>query len=164
MSLKIPKVASVPPAASAPVVDAKATASSSATAMEVGGEVSEAPSEVVMLPVDPGMEKVLVEHLKAGDLVDLESCPYLKEHSSAKWEYAEVSFVERETEGCVVVGYEGIDHVGYPVGTELLVCKLETRLEGVIDALRDEVADLTAKLATAEKRLADYQDREYPEG
>jgi hypothetical protein len=76
---------------------------------------------------DLPMEKETVENLKAGDLVDLESCPFLKDEPTAFSEYAEVSFVERETEDCVLVGYEGIDHVGYALGTELLVCKLENR-------------------------------------
>lgn len=62
-----------------------------------------------------------VEDLVVGDRVDLESCPYLSSHNSAKFEYAEVAFVERETRDCVVIGYEGIDHIGYPVGTVLTV-------------------------------------------
>lgn len=62
-----------------------------------------------------------VEHLVLWDFVDLESCPYLKSHPSATMEYAVVAYVDRETEDCLVIGYEGIDHVGYPVGTELQV-------------------------------------------
>lgn len=62
-----------------------------------------------------------VEDLALGDLIDLESCPYLKGHSSAPFEFAQVAHVERETQDCVVIGYEGIDHIGYPVGTVLQV-------------------------------------------
>lgn len=58
-----------------------------------------------------------VEELTVGDRVDLASCPYLKNHPTAEHEYARVSYLERETEHCFVVGYEGIDHIGYPVGT-----------------------------------------------
>lgn len=51
--------------------------------------------------------------LREDDRVDLESCPYLKEHGSAEWEYATVSAVKVETPTCVCVYYEGIDAVGY---------------------------------------------------
>ena len=60
-----------------------------------------------------------VEDLAVGNRVDLTSCPYLKNHPSADCEYALVADVERETPDCVVVGYEGIDHIGYQVGTVL---------------------------------------------
>jgi hypothetical protein len=62
-----------------------------------------------------------VEDLAVGSRVDLASCPYLKSHSSADCEYALVVHVERETLNNVVIGYEGIDHIGYPVGTVLQV-------------------------------------------
>ena len=45
----------------------------------------------------------------------------LKNHPSAASEYGLVARVERETPECVVIGYEGIDHIGYPVGTVLQV-------------------------------------------
>ncbi len=45
----------------------------------------------------------------------------LKNHPSAASEYGLVARVERETPDCVVIGYEGIDHIGYPVGTVLQV-------------------------------------------
>lgn len=67
------------------------------------------------------MTQVAVVDLRVGDLVDLESCPYLAAHSSASFEYGRVAHVERETDQCVVIGYEGIDHVGYPADTVLLV-------------------------------------------
>ncbi|WP_341744738.1 hypothetical protein [Azonexus hydrophilus] len=62
-----------------------------------------------------------VENLVVGNRVDLSSCQYLKRHSSAGWEYARVEGVDRETENCVVVSYQGIDQVGYQVGSVLQV-------------------------------------------
>lgn len=62
-----------------------------------------------------------VEDLVVGNRVDLVSCPFLKKHPSAASEYGLVVHVERETPDCVVIGYEGIDHIGYPVGTVLQV-------------------------------------------
>ena len=63
--------------------------------------------------------KINVAQLQVGHLVDLASCPFLNQHPSADFEYAQVAYVEREATGCMVVGYEGIDHVGYPVSTTL---------------------------------------------
>lgn len=65
--------------------------------------------------------KVKVEDIGLAAMVDLESCPYLHNHPSAEYEYAVVEYVNRETEDCVIIGYEGIDRVGYPVGTILEV-------------------------------------------
>jgi hypothetical protein len=62
-----------------------------------------------------------VENLVAGNRVDLCSCPFLKNHASAKFEFACVSKVEVEENGAVAVTYEDIDQVGYPAGTELQV-------------------------------------------
>lgn len=62
-----------------------------------------------------------VEELTVGDRVDLASCPYLKNHPTAEHEYARVSYIENATEQCFVVGYAGIDRIGYPVGTILEV-------------------------------------------
>jgi hypothetical protein len=62
-----------------------------------------------------------VTELEEGMLVDLESCPYLYNHPSAGFEYAEIESVIRETSDCVVVSYLGIDSVGYPTGTVLEV-------------------------------------------
>lgn len=65
-----------------------------------------------------------VEDLVVGNRVDLESCPYLNKHPSAASEYAYVAHTDNnipEHPGVVVIGYEGLDHVGYPVGTELKV-------------------------------------------
>lgn len=49
------------------------------------------------------------------------SCPYLSNHPSAPFEYAEVTSVDRETDDRVVVDYEGIATLGYPVGQKLKV-------------------------------------------
>lgn len=62
-----------------------------------------------------------VEDLAVGNRVDLSSCPYLKDNPSLHGLYGVVEHVERETPHCVVIGYEGIDHVGYPPGTILQV-------------------------------------------
>lgn len=61
-----------------------------------------------------------VETIVVGDRVDLQSCPYLKDHPSAEFEYAQVTYVSDEG-SAIVIGYDGIDHVGYPKGTNLLV-------------------------------------------
>lgn len=65
--------------------------------------------------------KTSVLDLRVGDLVDLESCPYLWDHPMAKFDYGVVYQVGHETPECVVVWYEGIDAVGYPTGTILEV-------------------------------------------
>lgn len=69
-----------------------------------------------------------VEDLAEGDLVDLESCPFMSNHPMAGEQYAEVSLVEQETPACVLISYEGIDHVGYPTGTVLNVFRQESAL------------------------------------
>ena len=53
--------------------------------------------------------------LKEGDLVDLESCPYVtkEKHPIIEFELATVVHVERESFECVAIGYEGIDVIGY---------------------------------------------------
>lgn len=60
-----------------------------------------------------------VTDLVPGALVDLTTCPYLKSHAMAPYEYGQVTDVDRETPECVAVSYEGIDTVGYPVDTVL---------------------------------------------
>lgn len=67
------------------------------------------------------MSNVRVENLKPGDRVDLTSCPYLKDDPSAEFEWAVVDAVVRETNDCIVVTYESLDEVGYPIGTMLKV-------------------------------------------
>jgi hypothetical protein len=80
------------------------------------------------------MLQVKVEDLKEGDLVDLESCPYMKDYQWAKWDMAIVSsatkeFVARLNENCVVVSYRDIvchiDTVNYPLGTVLEIAERE---------------------------------------
>lgn len=66
-------------------------------------------------------KNVAVETIEAGMLVDLESCPFLKEHPIAEFEYATVAGVTIEFWGCVTITYEGIDTVRYKIGTLLKV-------------------------------------------
>ena len=65
--------------------------------------------------------ELAVETLRAGDRVDLKSCPFLRKHPTACFEYAVVESVERETPDCVAVTYEDLDMIGYSVGTRLKV-------------------------------------------
>ena len=69
----------------------------------------------------PELTELGVENLRAGDKVDLNSCPFLKESASVDFEFAVVESVERETAGCVVVSYDDHAVVGYPVGCKLKV-------------------------------------------
>ena len=72
------------------------------------------------------MESKAVEDLKEGDFVDLSSCPYLKDHPTAEFEYATVAAVvvgepSGEFRNTVMVTYEGVDDVYYPLGTKVMV-------------------------------------------
>lgn len=78
------------------------------------------------------MLQIKVEDLKEGDLVDLESCPYMKDYQWAKWDMVvvfgvEKEFVARLNENCVVVGYRDIvchiDTVNYPIRTVLEIAE-----------------------------------------
>lgn len=80
-----------------------------------------------------------VEELVIGDKVDLETCPYPKGHPTAETEYAAVVSVDLSTRGCVVIGYEGIDAMAYPVGLVLGV-RDGTNLEIASSALADIAA------------------------
>jgi hypothetical protein len=71
-----------------------------------------------------------VEQIEEGMCVDLESCPYLHDHPTAQFEYALVVEAYLETPECIVISYEGIDSVGYPVGTQLLVQSASLRRIG----------------------------------
>lgn len=71
----------------------------------------------------PNTGIVKVEDLRCGDRVDLASCPYLYNHPSAEFEWAIVDGVVKETPDCIRVMYLDIDWVGYPIGTELVVCE-----------------------------------------
>lgn len=62
---------------------------------------------------------VRVQNVRIGDAIDLESCPYLRNEPIAPYEYGRVERFEIETPDCVVIGYEGIDEVGYPINTVL---------------------------------------------
>lgn len=66
-------------------------------------------------------EKVKVGDLCEGDKVDLARDPYLHDHPTAEFEYAEVCYVTDEGTGIVAVGYEGIDEVGYDKDQEMWI-------------------------------------------
>ena len=77
------------------------------------------------------MEEIPVEDIRVGDLVDLESCPFLKDDPCAEFELAKVYAVKRGTANCVTISYEGMyegmDKVGYDVGTKLRIRKWEIK-------------------------------------
>lgn len=81
-----------------------------------------APS-VFPLPRHPESHEKIVKatDLKEGDLVDLEGGPYFKDNSSIKFEYGEVSGLERETDHCLVVFFEGIGGGAYHPDQEFLL-------------------------------------------
>lgn len=62
-----------------------------------------------------------VTDLKSGDLIDLTSCPFMKDHPSAVYQYAEVINIETETPTCIVVYYEEIGPVGYSPSQKLVI-------------------------------------------
>ncbi|WP_300655879.1 hypothetical protein [Hydrogenophaga sp.] len=62
-----------------------------------------------------------VADLAINELVDLLSCPFLSGHSMADSLYGVVAFKQIEDPKTVVIGYEGIDHIGYPADTVLTV-------------------------------------------
>lgn len=68
-------------------------------------------------------QRMKVENIQVGDYLDLEKDPIIsaatKEEICADMAFFAVNFVEQETPECVVIGYEGYDHVGYPTGTFL---------------------------------------------
>lgn len=62
------------------------------------------------------MPTIRAEHLKPGDMVDLQNDPFADPNSdpSFEYEYAVVESVELETTDCVAVWFEGFDCVGFP--------------------------------------------------
>lgn len=62
-----------------------------------------------------------VGDLAINDRVDLASCPYLRNSPIAAKIYGVVTHKDHETQETVVIGYEGIDHIGYPKDTVLTV-------------------------------------------
>lgn len=62
--------------------------------------------------------------LQPGDMVDLEGDPFAdpeRSNIALDCEYQIVCDVERETAGCVAVGFEGFDVIGFPPGHHLRV-------------------------------------------
>lgn len=71
--------------------------------------------------MNPYLIEKSVTSIRVGMRVDLESCPYLKDEPSAAFEWATVNYAFRETEDCFGIGYDGIDAVGYPIDTRLII-------------------------------------------
>ncbi len=60
---------------------------------------------------------VAAKDVRIGDLVDLEGDTYADprhDHAALASLYQTVCEVERETETCVAIGFEGFDLVGFP--------------------------------------------------
>lgn len=124
----------------------------------------------------PELTELGVESLRAGDKVDLTSCPFLKESASPDLEFAVVESVERETAGCVVVSYEDYQVVGYPVGCKLKVCSEtlghrkqpetsdHTAGAGHLNGQVVEAPDLIATLDKAESFIVGFEGDHLQEG
>lgn len=70
------------------------------------------------------MNRVKVEELAEGDLVDLAGDPYADEGDiTLEYEYVQVAGVERETPRCTVVHFEGYPSCGFPVGHKVPVAR-----------------------------------------
>jgi len=64
---------------------------------------------------------VPITSIRVGMRVDLESCPYLKNHPSASSEWAVVSYASRETANCFAIDYDGIDIIGYDPSITIVI-------------------------------------------
>lgn len=73
--------------------------------------------------IDTTLPEIAVEDVREGDLVDLESCPYLSDDPTAEFELATVVEVVRETSTIVFIGYDVGRSAGYEVGTRLRVMR-----------------------------------------
>jgi hypothetical protein len=74
--------------------------------------------------------KKKVSEIQVGDFVDLDSCPYVnrEDHPVIEFEWIEVAGVERETDDCIAISFEGIDQVGYHPDTILEVRPMIVRV------------------------------------
>jgi len=63
--------------------------------------------------LQPDEIAVQVKDLREGDLVDLEGDEFFGDNVSVVFEYGEVAEIIRETDSCIVVGFEGIGTAGY---------------------------------------------------
>lgn len=136
-----------------------ASSTSGWTPRDVARELAEALRRHVLVEgasiIEPdGQRFIPTEALREGDQIDLSSCPFLFEHASAEFEYAVVADVERETPDCVRVAFEGIDHVGYPAGTQLLVKRNEPELPQLLGRL---IAESRAKRGAAADGLQEAE-------
>jgi len=76
--------------------------------------------------------KIKVKDIQVGDKIDLESCPHLKTHTMAEFEFGRVCEIEHEPD-CIVLHFENIGDpsaCGYSPEAELMV---EREGEKVID-------------------------------
>jgi hypothetical protein len=64
--------------------------------------------------------------IREGDLIDLDTSIFFKDHPTAPYELGEVSYVERETEHCVCIGIEGVGTAGYDPTHPFLAERPET--------------------------------------
>lgn len=61
--------------------------------------------------------RVRADSLRPGDLVDLGADPFADPgatHPGLQCEFVTVTHTRRETPGCIAVGFEGFDVVGFP--------------------------------------------------
>ena len=81
--------------------------------------------EVIAEPeVDQVLVNVLVQDLEPGEMVDLKSCPFLRDHDYADDVYGlvkQVTLESRDGKEVVTVHYDDFGIVHYPAGTSLLV-------------------------------------------
>lgn len=76
--------------------------------------------------------KTKIRDLRPGDLVDLEADPYADPHHddpALLCELVMVACVERETEDCWLVGFEGRDPCGFPPDHEIEVDSHDDRYD-----------------------------------
>ncbi len=94
--------------------------------------------------------KIAVEHLLVGMSVDLEGDPFADDdpesletskHIMFECELQPVAFSLRETLDCQLVGFDGWDWCGFPVGHKVNVKRFDRE---TYDACKDEVAEFVA--------------------
>ena len=68
-------------------------------------------------------QEVIAANLICGDMVDLENDPYVTSNPMLASTLLTVAAVDRETDTCVAVWFEGFDCVGFPPDHVLKVWK-----------------------------------------
>ncbi len=76
---------------------------------------------------DPDTQTISVRDLVEGDMVDLVEIPELADEPSAEFEYCEVVSIERETEDCIVVGFNCNRALGMDPNTSIIIQRREDR-------------------------------------